>query len=148
MNVAYPNAGPVATNSSFQTSKDESDLRMLSVFHYVWSALIGCSSLGIVGYFLIIAGAIASAPTHGENPQNAEAAGAVTAGVGVVFGLVMVVLFILHLLAAAGLKKKTRYGLAMAMSAMACLSVPLGTALGVWTMMVLQRPSVKALFGR
>jgi hypothetical protein len=32
------------------------------------------------------------------------------------------------------------------MACVACLSVPLGTVLGVFTIIVLMRPSVKALF--
>jgi len=63
-------------------------------------------------------------------------------------GIVMIPMFVLHLLAGAGLRNRTRYVLILVMSGLACLSVPLGTGLGIWTIMVLQRPSVKALFGR
>ncbi len=66
--------------------------------------------------------------------------------IGVVMGIVMVPLFILHLFAAAGLKKRSRYTLILVVSGLACLSFPLGTALGVFSIIVLMRPSVKALF--
>lgn len=93
---------------------------------------------------------IANAPSgpHPPDPHAQEAAAGIMIAVAVVMGIMMIALLVLHLLAAAGLKKRTRYTLAFAMACMACLSVPLGTALGVWTIMVLTRPSVKALFAR
>lgn len=145
---AYPNMPPQYSPEAIQ-AKDESDLNLLSVLHYVWSGLLGCSAFGIVGYFIMIAAFVAQAPTgpHG-NPHDQQMAAGVMGVMGIVMGVFMIPLFVLHLLAAAGLKKRKRYMLAFVMSCFACLSVPLGTGLGVWTIMVLQRPSVKALFGR
>jgi hypothetical protein len=130
-------------------SKDESDLNTLSILHYCWTGLLGCGSLGMVAYFLMIAAVVADAPSgpHGH-PHDQEIVAGVMGGMGVVMGILMIPLFVCHLLAAAGLRNRSRYTLALVMSGMACLSVPLGTGLGIWTILVLQRPSVKALFGR
>jgi len=129
-------------------SKDESDLNLLSILHYVWTGLLGCSSIGIVAYFVLIAGLVASTPTHGTSTgHEAEAAGVVVV-IGLVIGLFTLPMVILHLLAAQGLKRRTRYVLIMVMAGFSCLSMPLGTALGIWTFVVLGRPSVKSLFGR
>ena len=130
-------------------SKDESDLNTLGILHYCWTGLLGCSGVGMVAYFILIAGVVASQPTHGAHAAHDQEVVAGMMGVfGVIMGIVMIPLFVLHLLAAAGLRNRTRYVLILVMSGMACLSVPLGTGLGIWTIMVLQRPSVKALFGR
>ncbi len=146
------NAYPYQPDPAATRAKDESDLNLLSILHYVWSAMLGCSGIGLTGYFIMIAAFVANAPTGSHAPPHAAENQAMAAGVmgvvGIVMGIAFIPLFILHLLAAAGLKKRTRYGLAFAMSCFACLSVPLGTGLGIWTIMVLQRPSVKALFGR
>lgn len=45
------------------------------------------------------------------------------------------------------LSRRRHYVFCLVAAGLACLSFPLGTALGVFTFMVLQRPSVKALFG-
>lgn len=134
-----------------QRAKDESDLNMLSILHYVWSALLGCSSVGLVVYFIIVALFVASAggPRGDADAEMASrVAMGVTIGLGVLMAIVTIPLCVLHVLAAAGLRSRSRYTLALVMSGFACLSVPLGTGLGVWTIIVLQRPSVKALFGR
>jgi hypothetical protein len=143
---AYPYMQP---SPDVTRAKDEGDLNLLSILHYVWSALLGCSTLGIAGYFGIVAAFIEQAPSHGARGAHDQQ---VAAGVMIVMGIVMAVLMIplvvLHILAAAGLKKRTRYLLVFIMACWTCLSFPLGTGLGIWTIIVLNRPSVKALFGR
>ncbi len=143
---AYPNY-PMQPDPAVTRAKDESDLNTLSILHYIWTGLLGCSAFGIVGYFIAIAAFVANAPSHSHAADNEMAAGVMVI-MGVVMGVLMIPLFILHLLAAAGLKKRTRYTLALVMSGFACLSVPFGTGLGIWTIMVLQRPTVKSLFAR
>jgi hypothetical protein len=145
MTPGYP--VPQQMNPGANPAKDESDLRTLSILHYVWSALLGCSAIGVVGYFAMIGGIVANAPSAGD-PQGAQVAAGMMIVMGVVTFVLMIPLFILHLMAAAGLKKKTRYMLIMIMSGFACLSMPLGTALGIWTIITLSRPGVKQLFGR
>ncbi len=64
MNNPYPYMpDPAATRA-----KDESDLNLLSILHYVWTGLFGCSAFGLVGYFILIAGFVANAPSgpHGS----------------------------------------------------------------------------------
>lgn len=149
MNTAYPNAAPIAMDPAAQTSKDEGDLRMLSIFHYVWSGFLMVFALFMFAYFCLGAWmATTQMPASGANPEALHTVEGITLGIGGFFFVVMMVLFVLHLMAAAGLRKRTRFVLIQVMSALMCTSIPLGTALGVWTFMVMQRPSVKGLFGR
>jgi cytochrome bd-type quinol oxidase subunit 2 len=138
----YPYAQP---DPAAIRSKDEADLNLLSTLHYVWTGFLGCMSLGLVGYFIAIAAFVAKSARHA---RDAETVAAMMTVFAVVFTLMFIPMIILHLYAAAGMKKRTRYWLAFVMACLACTSVPLGTALGIWTIMVLQRPSVKALFGK
>ena len=96
---------------------------------------------------LIFAGVFGFAPTGHGAPASGVAVAGVLLVVGVVMALVLVALVTLHILAASGLKKRTRRTLTFVASVMMCTSFPLGTALGVWTIMVLGRPGVKALYG-
>jgi hypothetical protein len=54
---------------------------------------------------------------------------------------------ILTIYAGRCLKQHKAYNLAFVLACLNCLHAPLGTALGVFTLLVLSRPSVKALFG-
>ncbi len=147
--MSYPYPYPQMPDPAATRSKDESDLNTLSILHYCWTGLLGCTSLFVVGYFILVAAVVADTPTHGPHGAHDQEVVAGIMGVfGIIMGLLMIPMFIAHLLAAAGLRNRTRYTLALVMSGMACLSVPLGTGLGIWTILVLQRPSVKALFGR
>ncbi len=142
----FPGAAAGGYSASAATAKDESDLNLLSVLHYVWSGLLGCSTLGIVGYFVLLGGIFGvSATSTGE--QGAVVAAGATIVMGVVVGVMMAALFVIHFLAASGLRNKKRRVLILIASALMCTSVPLGTLLGVFTFIVLGRPGVKALFG-
>jgi len=46
------------------------------------------------------------------------------------------------------LARRKHYSYCLAMAAVSCLFAPLGTVLGVFTLLVLMRPSVKTAFGR
>jgi hypothetical protein len=127
--------------------KDESDLNLLSVLHYVWSAFLGCGALGVAGYFVLLGGLFgASATSSGADPAGAAVAAGATVVIGAVIAIMMGAFLVLHLLAASGLRKRKRRVLIYVASALMCTSFPLGTALGVFTIIVLGRPSVKALF--
>jgi hypothetical protein len=130
------------------TPKDESDLNLLATLHYVWSGLLGCGTVGVVGYCLLIGGLMgATASSAGGGGEAAVAVG-VTLVMGLVVGAMMLALFVIHLLAASGLKKRKRKVLIYVASALMCTSVPLGTLLGIFTFMTLGRSGVKELFDR
>jgi hypothetical protein len=52
------------------------------------------------------------------------------------------------LAAGRALARRRLYSFCLAMAGVSCVFAPLGTVLGVFTLIVLMRPSVKALFGR
>ncbi|GMV13701.1 MAG: hypothetical protein HS104_34805 [Polyangiaceae bacterium] len=140
--------GPFPGNPYAPSAKDESDLNLLSVLHYVWSALLGCSTLGVIGYFVLLGGIFGvSATSSGADPTGAAVAAGATLVMGVIVGIFMAALFVIHFLAASGLRNRKRRLLIFVASALMCTSVPLGTLLGVFTFIVMGRPGVKALFG-
>ena len=143
----FPNT-PGPGYQATPNAKDESDLNLLSVLHYVWSGLLGCGTIGIVGYFIMLGGLFGvSASSSGADPTGAAVAAGATIVIGVLMGFFMAVLFVVHLLAASGLRKRKRRVLIFIASGLMCTSFPLGTALGVFTIITLGRPGVKALFG-
>jgi hypothetical protein len=126
--------------------EDEQNLNVLSICHFIYAGLFGLVSL-VFGAVLIFA-MIATAGAASSGKGGAEAA-AIIGVTDVILGMVLV--FFLAktaLLAYSGvcIRKRRHRTLSLVMACLACLNVPLGTALGVFTLVVLSRPSVKGLY--
>ena len=127
-------------------NRDEEHLRVLSILYYVWG---GLSVVGacFMGAYAVIGGTVLTAVSQSEREPAAAWAGAV---VFVVMGglfLLLAALAWLTILTGRYLAQRRRYTFCLVMAIVTCLSVPLGTVLGIFTLIVLQRPSVKQLFG-
>ena len=123
-------------------NKDEEHLKLLSIFHYV----VG----GIAGFFAcfpfihLIMGIAMLAETSRGGPS-------------VFFGLLFVMLALTFItlgwtlavcliIAGRFLTRRKHYKFCFAIACFSCLLMPHGTVLGVFTIIVLMRPSVKELF--
>lgn len=131
-----------------QRIKDTEQLRILSLCHYVVAGLAALGSL----LFLIHVGLglmMIFNPTifvgKGDGPPPALI-GYAFAGLGL--GALTFGLGYAALTAFAGkcLKQQTNRKLILASAYLNCLSVPIGTALGIFTIITLQKPSVIAMF--
>ena len=125
-------------------NQDEEHLRMLSILYYIWGGLTACfSCLGVVyaimgGFFMVAA----------AQQQNAPPAwfGAIFSILGVLTVLLVGTIAGLTIWTGRNLQLRKHYALCLVVAGVSCISVPLGTALGVFTFIVLSRPSVKQLF--
>jgi hypothetical protein len=129
-------------------NQDEEHLRLLTIFHYVVAGLAALFALFpiihlTVGLFIVL------------SPEKIAGKGeAAPAFLGWMFISIAVVLMTLGwtfagLVFAAGrcLHKRKRHLFCTVVGAIECLFMPFGTALGVFTIIVLSRPTVKELFG-
>ncbi len=127
-------------------SQDSEHLKLLAIFHYVVAgitALFAC--IPFLHFFMGLALTTGAFP---DTDPEAQAVG--------IFIMVFAGLFILAgwtlaaLIAFAGrnLQKRTRYLYCLVMAGVECIFMPFGTVLGVFTIIVLMRDSVKPLFGR
>lgn len=132
------------------TKEDEDHLRLLSIFHYVVAGMHAvCAMFPIL--HLAIGAALVFAP---EKLSSGEGE-APPALVGWFFmliagGLMALGATLAACIAIAGrfLSQRRRYLFCLVTACvMAALSMPFGTVLGVFTIIVLMRPSVKAAFG-
>jgi hypothetical protein len=128
------------------TQEDEQNLNVLSICHFIYAGLFGLVSL-VFGTILVVTMlATAGAAAHGKGGPEAAA----VIGIADVILGVFVVFFLAKttLLAYSGacIRRRRNRTLSMVMACLACLNVPLGTALGVFTLVVLSRPSVKAMY--
>jgi hypothetical protein len=135
---------PIETSSA-----DREHLRLLSVFHYVMAAMAGVFALFPIIHLLIGIGILSGKlGQHGNEDPSARMVG----GFFVVIALLLIVggLAYAACLAYAGrcLAQRQGYTFCLVMAGVSCLLVPFGTALGVFTIIVLMRSSVAAEFGK
>jgi hypothetical protein len=128
-------------------NEDQLHLRLLSIFHYVVAGIVGLMAL-IPVFHLVVGVALMTGAFESEADEPA----ARFAGLFfVIFSTTMIVLGLAFavLLAMAGrfLAQRRKYTFCLVMAGLACMLVPFGTVLGVFTIVVLMRDSVKQLFG-
>jgi hypothetical protein len=131
------------------TSQDLEHLRLLSVFHYVLAgitALMFCFPLIHVALGIMMAAGAMEGNGHGSGGAPPRVFGVVFAIIG---GAVVAAGWTLAgLMVAAGrcLARRRRHLFCVIVAGVSCMLMPFGTVLGVFTLVVLLRPQVKALF--
>jgi hypothetical protein len=140
-------------------NQDLEHLRLLSIFHYVVAglmALFACFPL----IYLVFGLVMLIAPVafqHAPNGPHGQHGGPNDAAVLQFMGLIFVCAAVLFtaigwafaaciFMAARFLGQQRYYTFCLVMAALLCLNSPFGTVLGVFTIVVLMRPSVKLLF--
>lgn len=131
--------------------KDLEHLKLLGIFHYIWGALSLLGGIVIGGYFLIIGIILMNNPptsTSSEDSGTASMVGGILMGVGVVLFLIVVVYGILTLMAGGKYRKHQGgywFCFILAIVTLVIGGIP-GIVLGIFSLIVLSRDSVKALF--
>jgi hypothetical protein len=145
----YPPANPWHT--------DLSHLKTLAICHYVWGALtILLSSIFIVHIVMGVVllknpGAFnpprpATTAPMTQQPQMPPAFGWIFVGAGSCAMLLGWSAGILTIISGRCLARRRARLFSLIMAGVNCLSVPIGTTLGVFTFVLLLRPSVQALY--
>jgi hypothetical protein len=129
--------------------KDAEHLRLLSIFHYIVGGLCVCFASMFIIHILIGLLMVDSPSTFAKGSQ---APPAFLGWLFVCMGSCIVTLgwAIGGLLIYGGycLSRRKHYLLCMIAAGASCLWMPFGTVLGVFTIIVLQRPSVRAMFNQ
>ncbi|VXB84771.1 conserved membrane hypothetical protein [Luteimonas sp. 9C] len=114
-------------------------LRTLGVLHHILGALSLAGAV-IFGVILVFGFTQEAAEGFADPVGKATIAVFGVLAIGSLIGGVLCIWSGLHLL------RHTRPGLCTTVAALLCPHVPLGTALGIATLVVLQRPDTRALF--
>jgi len=130
-------------------STDEGHLRLLSIFHYIVGGLAALFSFfpllyGAFGGFMLYA---ASHPQMQQGEPPPAALGWFFIGVGALFFLIGEAMSVCIALSGRFIARRRRYWFAFVMACIECLFFPFGIILGVFTIIVLSRATVKQLFG-
>lgn len=132
-----------------QVNQDAEHLRILSICHYVLAGL--CVFPLLYGLFYVLMGvffgvAIANAPNQPPDGPPPALFGGIFVFVGLIISAFALTFGILLLKAGRNLSSHRSYTFCFVIACIACLFMPFGTILGVFTIVVLVRDSVKALF--
>ncbi|MBV8173281.1 MAG: hypothetical protein JO077_17395 [Verrucomicrobia bacterium] len=131
--------------------KDVEHLKLLGIFHYIWGGLSLVGALFIGAYFLVIGFVLMNNPSSSassEDSGSASVAGGILIGVGVVLFLIFIVYGVLTLMAGGKYRKHQGgywFCFTLAIVTLILGGIP-GIVLGIFSLVVLGRESVKALF--
>jgi hypothetical protein len=137
--------------------EDESHLHLLSVFHFVMGGLytLGIGFIALHFFFMRIIMTMPQSPPASASPGISASPPppvmpAEIMTIMIVFyivaGLMIASLATGNILAAIWIKKKIQHTMTFAIAAINCTFFPFGTVLGVFTIIVLQRPTVKMTY--
>ena len=126
---------------------DDEHLHLLAIFHYVVGGLAGLFSFfpllyGAMGLFILHA---PEHPRQGEPPPHFL--GWFFIGFGCFFFLLALAFAFCVALSGRFIRRRRHYWFSFVMACIECLFIPFGIVLGVFTVIVLSRRSVKELYG-
>src|SRR5512132_2899491 len=129
--------------------RDTEQLNLLAIFHYAAAGVAALFSFfpllyTAVGVIFIFAARHGTAKPGEELPP--EFLGWIFAVIGSVLFLIGLAMAICILIACRSLAHCKQYSFALVMACIECLFIPFGTILGVFTIVVLSRESVRGLF--
>jgi hypothetical protein len=131
--------------------KDLEHLKLLGIFHYIWGALSLIGAICIGAYFVVIGIVLMNNPqsiSSSDDSGTAGMVGGIMIGAGVVLFLIVVVYGILTLMAGGKYRKHQGgywFCFILAIVTLVIGGIP-GIALGIFSLIVLSRDSVKAVF--
>lgn len=129
---------------------DEDQLNLLAIFYYVLaclSAVFSCFPLIYVGFGIaIVTGKLAELTKGQGGEPPPEFVGWILIAIGVAAVLMGLAYVACLALTGRSIQKRKWYTFCLVIAGFSCLQVPFGTCLGVFTFIVLLRPSVKVLF--
>ena len=137
---------PSTLVSGPEAYQDVQALRTLAAFTYIWSGVCALGACGGGGYALFGHFLGALDWRAGEPFNEGPAMGAAMVNGGFAVMVVMGALAILHFIASRALTRNRKRALILISAGLACLNIPFGTILGVFTFIVMTRPGVQAMF--
>jgi hypothetical protein len=128
-------------------NQDEQQLKLLSIFHYIVGGIIALFSLFPIFHLVFGIVMIVSPDTFESGGEGPPAfIGWLLALIGGTIILVGLVFATCVILAGRFLSLRRYYTYCFVMACIQCLFIPFGTVLGVFTIIVLMRESVKQIF--
>lgn len=135
---------------NYQAFEDANHLRYLAIAHYVMGGITGLFAciplIHVTVGGMMISGHFPVTPPTAPGEPDIQMFGWLFVVMGGLFVLLGWTFAILLFLTGRWLSARKNHTFCFVIACLQCISVPLGTILGVFTILVLSRPSVKSLF--
>lgn len=134
--------------SEYAAAKDRDHLRILSVLHLVTAGLALFSLLFLIGHYMVMSRLMD--PSNWQSVEGGNPPPDYVVDIMMWFylfgGLMIVGAIVLNLMSALFMRNKTHRMFSIIVAGINCIQVPVGTVLGVFTLVVLLRESVKKMY--
>jgi hypothetical protein len=125
---------------------DEEDLRLIPILYWVSAGFLAFYGVFVTGYLAVI-GAVFAGIASTDSSAPPAWLGWVFIGVAIAVFSIFAALVTAKILAGLWIRRRQHRVATMVVAGITCLEVPYGTLAGVFTFVVLARPSVQALYG-
>jgi len=133
---------------AYLDARTRDHVRLLSIFHYVVAGLTLLGLAFVAAHYWLMRSMMSMPSMQAQpNPPPQEFM-AMFFWMYVVFGVVLIAGGILNFLAARNLRRHRARTFCMVVAGLNCLQMPLGTVLGVFTLVTLAGDSARRLFER
>jgi hypothetical protein len=123
-------------------NKDLDHLKLLGILHTIWGLLVILGGLLFGLLYIVLASAGNMEVSGNVSPETARG---IFLGIGIAAIVLSTIYGIVAMIAGGKLRKQRAYGLCFFIGILDLLSFP-GIVLGIFTLIVLMRPTVKELF--
>ena len=128
-------------------NKDTEQLDLLAIFHYVIGGILAFfSCIPLIHVFVGLMVVSGKVFTEADGPPPRDAFGWIFVIVGSVFILFGWTIAICIIVAGRKLKHRTGRMYCMVIAGVECMFMPFGTVLGVFTLIALNKDSIKAIY--
>jgi hypothetical protein len=135
--------------AAYRWMRDLDHLNLLGIFHYIFGGLVLAASCLCIIYIVIgILGVRGAFPADNHGEPFPPEVGWMFIAIGSVAMLVGWTVGILVIYSGRCIRSRRHWVFSLIMAGVICISVPLGTVLGVFTFIVLLRESVKPIYAR
>lgn len=128
------------------SNEDLQHLDLLGIFHYVVGTLAGLFALFPAIHLIFGVALMTGAVGEQTGGPDARLVGGFLTGFALIFILFGLAFAGVMIAAGRFLRARRHYTFCLVVAAVSCMFFPVGTVLGVFTIIVLQRPTVKELF--
>jgi hypothetical protein len=129
------------------TSQDVEHLKIVAILHYFAGGLFALTGFASIIHLslgvLMLSGAVPMKPSE---QAEATVIGAIFTGVALIWMLSWWMFAIVIAIGGRNLQLRRSWGFALVVALLLAIHAPLGTLLGVFTILILLRPTVKAVF--
>ena len=143
-----PPYNPAYQAQPFNPQRDDENLNLLAIFHYVLAGLESLGIFALLAHYMVF-NTLMSNPEFMEEPSGAPVPPEIfmlMRGAYVLGGFMILAMVGINIAAGLCLKKRKNRTFILIVSGLNCLNMPMGTILGVFSFILLMKPHIADRF--